>query len=78
MTNLTRRRLFGLTAAVMASTAVPALMWAQGPLNQDRIVAALIAMSDEYHENYSWRDRYTADETESHKKLGGWPEYGSA
>lgn len=73
MTNLTRRRLFGLTAAVMASTAVPALMWHASPLNKDRIVAALIAKLDAQWDEPDMQ--WTTTEVEAHKRLGGWPEY---
>lgn len=72
ITDLTRRRFFGFTAVVMASTAVPALMWQTW--NKERIITALIAHSDAYHED-SWTDRYSAEETEAYKKSGGWPEY---
>lgn len=73
MTDLTRRGLFGLKTGALASTAIPALMWRQSPLNKDRIVNAIIAKLDGPY-GRSGMD-YTPQEKETHKKRGGWPEY---
>ena len=76
MINISRRRLFSLSAALVASTAAPALMWHASPLNVDRIVAALVAQLDAQWDNPDMQ--WTPQEIEDHKKRGAWPEYGSA
>lgn len=73
MTNLSRRSLFGGFAGLLASTAIPAVMWAQSPLNIDYITARIIAEVDAAMESGEWG--WSAEEKEAHKRLGGWPEY---
>lgn len=77
MNKLSRRGLFGIAAGgLLATTAPAALFWHQWQFNKDRIIQRLIAASDA-----QWDDpdmRWTAQEIEYHKRLGGWPEYGAS
>lgn len=77
MTNLSRRSLFAGFAGLLASTAIPAVMWAQSPLNVKYITDELIRRLDDSYESANYYREYlwSAEEVEEHKRLGGWPEY---